>query len=142
MLVTYPDSQVTGKREPKKQLTPLRGPLRVHSIIGSTYKLINLVNNKVETVKVNRLVPFYLDPEIHNPMHIAAKDYSEFPIEQVLAHRGNPTRKSQMEFKVRWQGFTASDDTWELWKTLCNVPGLHAYLISVGLARLVPKENR
>ena len=142
MLVTYPDNQVTGKRSPNKQLTPLRGPLKVHSIIGSTYKLINLVNNKVETVNVNRLVPFYFDPEIHDPMHIAAKDYSEFPIEQVLAHRGDTNKKRELEFKVRWQGFSASDDTWEPWKTLRNVPGLHAYLISAGLSKLVPKEHR
>ena len=57
----------------------------------------------------------------------------------MLAHKGDPGRKGQMEFKVRWQGFTASNDTREPWKTLRNVPGLHAYLISVGLARLVPK---
>jgi len=142
VLVAYPDNQVTGKRGPNKQLTPLRGPLRVHSIVGNTYKLINLINNKVETVNINRLVPFYFDPEVHDPMHIAAKDYSEFPIEQILTHRGDPARKSQMEFKVRWQGYTSLEDTWEPWKTLRNTPGLHAYLISAGLARLVPKEHR
>ena len=142
MLVSYPDNPVTGKRGPNKQLTPLRGPLRVHSIIGNTYKLINLINNKVETVNINRLVPFYFDPEIHDPMHIAAKDYCEFPVEQVLAHRGSPKFRTRMEFKVRWQGYSPSDDTWEPWKTLRNLPSLHAYLISVGLARLVPKEHR
>ena len=68
--------------------------------------------------------------------------HSEFPVEQVLAHRGNPRRKSEMEFKVRWQGYTPSDDTWKAWKTLRNIPSLHAYLIGVGLARLVPKEHR
>ena len=46
-------------------------------------------------------------------MHIAAKDYGEFPVEQVLAHRGNSKRKSEMEFQVRWQGYTPSDDAWE-----------------------------
>jgi hypothetical protein len=101
-----------------------------------------LINNKVETVNINRLVPFYFHPEVHDPMHIAAKDYSEFPIEQILTHRGDPARKSQMEFKVRWQGYTSLEDTWEPWKTLRNTPGLQAYLISVGLARLVPKEHR
>ena len=81
MLVAYSDNQVTGKREPNKQLTPLRGPLRVHSRVGSTYKLINLINYKVETVNINRLVPFHFDPEVYDPMYIAANDYSEFPIE-------------------------------------------------------------
>ena len=47
-----------------------------------------------------------------------------------------------MKFLVRWQGYTPSDDTWEPWKTLRNIPSLHAYLIGVGLARLVPKEHR
>jgi transposase InsO family protein len=142
VLVQYPNNPITGKRGPSKLLTPLRGPLRIHEIIGNTYKLINLVNNKVETVNVTQLVPFYFDPEIHDPMHIAAKDYSELPIEQILTHRGDPARKSQMEFKVRWQGYTSLEDTWEPWKTLRNTPGLHAYLISAGLARLVPKEHR
>jgi len=111
-------------------------------MIVNTYKLINLVNNKVETVNVTQLVPFYFDPEIHDPMHIAAKDYSEFAIEQILTHRGDPKRKSSMEFKIHWQGYDSSVDTWEPWKAVRNIPALHSYLVSVGLAKLVPREHK
>ena len=47
-----------------------------------------------------------------------------------------------MKFLVRWQGYTPTDDTCEPWKTLRNTHSLHAYLMGVGLARLVPKEHR
>ena len=67
------------------------------------------------------------DSEIHDPMHIAAKNYSEFAIEQILTHR---------------QGYDSSEDTWEPWKAVRNILALHSYLVSEGLAKLVPWEHK
>ena len=75
-------------------------------------------------------------------MHIAAKDYSEFAIEQILTNRGDLKRKSSMEFKIRWQGYDSIEDTWEPWKAVRNIPALHSYLVSVGLAKFVPQEHK
>ncbi len=46
-----------------------------------------------------------------------------------------------MEFKIRWQGYDSSEDTWEPWKAVRNIPALHSYLVSVGLAKLVPQSK-
>ena len=63
-------------------------------------------------------------------------------VQETLTHRNDPKRKSSMEFKIRWQGYNSSEDTWEPWKAVRNIPALHSYLVSVGLAKLVPWEHK
>jgi hypothetical protein len=36
---------------------------------------------------------------------IARKDYLEFFIETILAHRGDPKKLSALQFKVKWLGY-------------------------------------
>ena len=68
---------------------------------------------------------FEHDPKRTDPLAIiAAKDYEEFEIESIISHSGNPKRKSDMEFQVRWLGYDESEDLWLPWSEVRNVPAL------------------
>jgi hypothetical protein len=60
-------------------------------------------------------------------MNLALIDHGEFEVERVLDHRGDPRRKSTLEFLVRWVGFEPEDDSWEPYANLRNVVAMDAY---------------
>jgi hypothetical protein len=84
---------------------------------------------------------FEHDPRRVDPLTIAAKDYEEFEIEHIVTHSGNPKRKSDMDFQVRWLGYDESEDSWLPWSEVRNVPALHTYLRENGMTKLIPKEH-
>jgi len=143
VLVSYPDGAM-GPRPPSKLHTNLRGPLRVLSHTGPHYKLYNLVDDKEEIHHVKALLqPYHYDSQQGlQPSAVALKDKGEFKVESILRHTGDPKRKSEMDFLVRWEGYDATHDLWLPWSSLRNNPKLHVYLRSNGLARLIPKEHR
>ena len=63
-------------------------------------------------------------------------------MESTLRHSGDPKRKSEMDFLVRWEGYDASHDLWLPWSSLRNNPKPHAYLLLVGLNKPIPREHR
>ena len=131
VLMSYPLDTTGKSRPPNKLLTQWKGPLQVVSISsdGSHYTLKDLVEDKtLPQVHIKRLRPFLYDAEAVDPKAIAAKDKGEYFVEQILEHRGNPTRKSTMEFKVRWAGYSPDFDTWEPWRGVRDVDKLHEYL--------------
>ena len=87
-----------------------------------------------------------MHPERVNPQDIARRDYGEYFVEEIIAHRGNIKRTTQVEFKVKWLGYEEEDNTWEPYKFLRLVPKLHEYLRGVqgvkGIKNLIPKEFR
>jgi hypothetical protein len=140
VLVQYPNSAM-GPRAPTKLHTHWKGPMRVISNIGAQYTLHDLVQNKNISVHVTRMKNFEHDPRRVDPLTIAAKDYEEFEIEKIIAHSGNPKRKSDMDFLVRWLGYDESEDSWLPWSEVRNVPALHAYLRIKNMSKLIPKEH-
>ena len=84
---------------------------------------------------------FEHDPKRTDPLAIAARDNEEFEIDFIVSHSGNPKRKSDMDFLVRWLGYDASEDLWLPWSQVRNVPALHTYLRENGMTKLIPKEH-
>ena len=93
-------------------------------------------------MNISQLRPFYFDEASVDPRDIARRDTQEFTFDSIVDHRGDLSKKSALEFKVRWLGYDASDDTWEPWKSLRNSAALHLYLRDSGLSRLIPAEHR
>ena len=142
VLVSYPDGAM-GPRPPSKLHTNLRGPLRVISNTGPHYKLYNMVENKEETHHIKTLHPYLYDPQNGlQPSDVALKDTGEFRVESIVKHVGDPKRKSEMDFLVRWMGYDDSHNLWLPWASLRNNPKLHEYLTGQDLQRLIPKEHR
>ena len=138
VLALYPDSAM-GQRAPTKLHTHWKGPMRVISNKGAEYLLLDLVQNKQISVHISRLKRFEYDPLHVDPLAIAAKDYEEDEVEAILEHRGNPKRKSDMDFLVRWLGFDETEDLWLPWSSLRNNTVLHQYLRDNNMEKLIPK---
>ena len=139
VLVQYPNSAM-GNKPPSKLHTHWKGPMRVISNNGSEYKLHDLVKNKDVNIHISRLKLFEHDTTRHNPLAIASKDYEEDPVEAILAHTGNPKRKTSMDFLVRWLGYDESEDLWLPWSALHDNAILHAYLKANNMEKLIPKS--
>ena len=107
---------------------------------GAHYTVRNLRTNKDETYHATALRPFYYDILTTDPRDVAIRDNQEFVVESIVEHRGDKRRKSEMEFKIRWQGYNPEEDTWGTWKDLRLVPKLHDYLREHNMASLVPSN--
>jgi transposase InsO family protein len=141
VLLSYPDGAM-GRKPPNKFNTQWKGPFRVVRSVGAEYDIMNLVTNKLSTVHVSRLKEFHYDPAITDPVEVAAKDYQEFKVSEILRHTGRPPRYGQMDFLVRWEGYGPEEDLWLPWRELRNNPTLHEYLFRNGMTKLIPKEHR
>lgn len=125
-------------RRPKLQ-TRKKGPFQVVNIIGSKYVLQDLLSHKNFETHISNLSPFNFDESRTDPVDVAMHDNQEFLIEDILAHRGDRTRRSTMEFLVKWDGFAESYNSWEPYANLRDTEKLTEYLLSHRLRSLVPK---
>jgi hypothetical protein len=119
--------------------TRWQGPLEVMSHKDSEYTLQNLVSKKMKTIHASNLKLFLFDPNRVEPLDIARRDYMEYFIEKVLAHRGDPLRVSSLWFHVKWLNYDDTHNTWEPWSGVRLTDALHAYLRTVNLSRLIPR---
>ena len=140
VLVDYPSGRM-GSKPPTKLHTHKRGPMRVTSVAenGHHYTLLNLVTNKSEVVEIHRLSPYHVDTNSPDPVAIAARDYTEHVVEEIISHSGSLHKKSDMDFLVKWKGYDTSHNLWLPWKELRSNAILHAYLRLHGMAKLIPK---
>jgi hypothetical protein len=139
VLVMYPKGRM-GRLPPSKLHTPWKGPLRVISHVGTKYLLQNLVTNKTEYAHVTALKPFEYDPQRVDPREISLQDQQFFVVSEILDHKGDSSRRSSLEFKVRWLNKTAEDDTWETFHTLRNNKYLHEYLAKHKMRKFIPVQ--
>jgi hypothetical protein len=64
---------------------------------------------------------------------VARRDYSEYFISNVLAHKGDIKKVSTLTFLIEWHGYDELYNLWEPWNNLREVSQLHEYLIRKGL---------
>jgi hypothetical protein len=139
VMLRYPAGLGGDHRPPSKLHTRWQGPLRVVASQGDKYTLQNLVTMRPVERHIKELAPFYHNPLTDNPALEAIKDADQFVIERVIAHRGEWNRIGSMTFRVRWRGYTESDDTWEPWSNVRLNEKLHEYLTSIGKANKIPR---
>jgi len=93
VLVSYPD------RSPDKLTANWRGPLVVVNVSKQTYYCQDLLKMKVIPYFVTRLKKFHNDHSIE-PLALAARDRDELEVESIMGHRGSPSNRKAMEFRV------------------------------------------
>ena len=139
VLVAYPETGY-GPRRPRKLYMMHRGPFQVVSREKNAITLRNLVTEKLEVKNIFLLRPFYWNKKEVTPREIALKDYcDEFDVESITAHTGKWSRKSQMQFQVKWLGY--EDLTWESWANVRTSEAVKTYFKSQGKEKLLPKES-
>ena len=68
---------------------------------------------------------FHFDPMRTDPSDVARKDYLEFFVEDILAHRGDTKRLPTLQFRVKWLPYDESHNSWEPWANLKEMEVLY-----------------
>ena len=125
---------------PTRLHTFWRGPMRVMSGKNSRYLLYDLITHKENIYHASDMKQFLFDPSIIDPVDVARRDYMEFFIKKILEHRGDISRKKDLEFLVSWLGYDDSNNSWEPYSHLRDSDQLHAYLIENKMRQLIPAK--
>ena len=128
-------------RPPDKFTPHWDGPFQVVSHQGTKYTIQHLLTAQESDVHISRLKPFLVDQQV-DPKTVVMHSEREFVIEQILDHRGDPKRRTDMEFLVKWEGYADSENSWEPWKNLRLTEQLHSYLRGKGWKQLLPSHLR
>jgi hypothetical protein len=123
-----------------KLKTKNRGPYRVINIVGSEYTVVDLLNGKEFSTHISNLRPFNYDSHKTDPKDVAMHDAEEFEVESILSHRGDKTRRSTMEFLVRWTGYGPEEDKWLPYENVRDTEQLIRYLTANRMKSLIPAK--
>jgi len=124
VLLSYPS------RPPTKLAGLYRGPMMVHKKIRKDiYEVLDLITNKVSQVHHSRLHALVVPPDAtpDDLLVMAGIDRDEFVVEAIIDHRGDPKKKKDIEFRIRWKGYEPADDTWEEYATVKDLEALDVY---------------
>ena len=123
---------------PTRLHTRWQGPMKVIYHRDSEYVLLNIVSKKTKKIHATKLKIFLFDSGKIEPMDSARRDYMEFYIEAITAHKGNTKKVSTLTFLVKWLNYSEEYNSWEPWSALRLTDQLQTYLKNVGLKALVP----
>jgi hypothetical protein len=131
-----------GARE--KLQMPKAGPYIVVGINKDKYFIQDLLTHKITDTHVSNLCEFRYDPSPNNmnPVEVAARNAGEFFIDRISEHRSITSKRMNIEFLVFWKGYSAKDDTWEPYKTVCKTQAFVDYCYANKLTSLVKKALR
>jgi hypothetical protein len=117
-----------------------KGPFKVIEAKNDNHYLVqNLGPGKHFVEHVAKMKAFQYDPRHTSPKAVACKDEGGWLVEAILDHAGDVSKKSSLDFLVKWSGLDDSYNRWLPWKELRRNPILHRYLSSRGLGRWIPK---
>ena len=114
--------------------------MRVISCSNSHYKLLDLVTHKEKVYHTSDMKPFLYDSTITEPLDVARRDHMEFFVESVIDMKGDPNRKTSLEFLVKWLNYDDTHNRWTHYADLRDNQHLHDHLTSKNLRRLIPKK--
>ena len=126
-------------RPPSKLHTRLAGPYQVVSRKGNAVTIQDLTCKNQKIMDVSRLSVFYHEGSLEEAKVLAAADLGESTVERILAHKGDPKKRSSMTFQVLW---TEGDMTWESWEVVRKLAALEDYLQDHPDARLRQLRNK
>lgn len=124
VLVTYPV-------QPPDKLSPiLRGPMIViEKVSDGIYKCRDIISNKLKDYHVNRLREVKVNNDItpQELIEFASVDNEEYPVQEIVEHRGTGKANDPLEFRVRWEGYCPDDDSWLPYREVKELEALDRY---------------
>jgi len=127
VLIDYPN------RPPHKLSAIYRGPMKIlGKIRDDIFECYDLVSNKSVRFHIDRLRTFNVGKDIteEKMVQLAAKDKDEYIVEQIVEYRGNPKgKRSLLEFRVRWQGYDDTEDTWLPYRNVRDLIALDTFIV-------------
>ena len=108
------------------------GPQHVVERRNNTYDCQDLHTKEVRSYDVTRLKPYLPDTAWSNE-EVATLDTNSFLVESIVDHRGSVKKKSKMTFRVRWEGFSEHEDTWEPYAEMKKTEAFLVYVKDKGL---------
>ena len=114
--------------------------MKVISGVKYRYTLLDLITGKEKDFHSSDMKPFVFDSAVTDPLDVARRDHMEFFIEKILDHRGDIKKRTELEFLVKWLGYSESADSWEPYANLRDSDQLHIYLRSKKLSKLIPSK--
>jgi len=146
VLALYKDRHAQGKgRPPNKLMTLKRGPFRVISHDGNSYRIQNLAHaDDISEAHVTELQPFFFDAEHTDPFEVALGDSREFIVNRVLQHEKRPhtdptIKREQLFLELEW---SHGKNSWEHVSGLYHLPLIRDYLRDNKLLSFVPPSHR
>ena len=115
--------------KPTKLSTNYRGPYLVTKKLSATrYEVQDPADMKTYKKHINELFGYNLG-EGEDLRDVIAMDEVEQLVEAIIDHSTNGSRrKSDFDFKVRWKGMTAEDDSWIPYKEARPLEAFGKYL--------------
>ena len=80
--------------------------MEVISHRDSEYVLLNIVSKNPKRIHASKLKIFLFDPAKIELMDSARRDYMEFYIETITAHKGNTKKVCTLTFLVKWLNYS------------------------------------
>ena len=111
VLALYKDQHSFGKGRPPNKLMPIkRGPFRVISHQGNTYKVQSLAHDNIMEIHVKELLPFIYDANHVDPFTVSLGDEKEFVVENIIGHELRPNSKPgvkrpELFLHIKWEGY-------------------------------------
>ena len=122
VLVSYPS------RPPSKLHAKWRGPMLVKQRLTDTHYLVqDIVTGSVSEMHLSRFKLCRI-PEGYDALDIAAADAGEDVVEAIVDHLIDNADHRTWQFRVRWAGYDASEDTWHRFEDIKSCAALDEYL--------------
>ena len=108
----------------------MRPPSKLHCRWEGHFEVVSRKRNNViiryarHEYDVSRLRHFLVAPSV-DVAALAAADMGEVAVAEVLDHRGNARKRSDLGFQVRWSD---GDVTWENWEDVKRVAEVDEYI--------------